>query len=323
MNNHLFEKVADQKLAVKLLVSSLKNNRIAPGYIFSGPKGSGRKLAALRFLEGLIHAGSSELTTRRKLEAKNHPDLMWVEPSYIHQGKIIYKSIAEKNKHNKKSLAQIRLEQIREITRFISTKPLEAKLGMVIIEEIETMNESASNALLKTLEEPGENIFILITERPEKIPETVISRCQIIPFIRLKNESIIKALKEINENSLIHEDNIPEEVELIELCNGSTVSLLENIAIMKEIPDEMWPQLKALPQTPVELLTIAKNITENLDMETQIWLINWLQQNIWLKKLDSRSIKRLEKLRLHLVGFVQPKLAWEVALLDLGMEQKN
>ena len=86
-----------------------------------------------------------------------------------------------------KSPPQIRLNQIKEIIEFLGKKPLESKRSIVIIEDIERINESASNALLKTLEEPNTGIFILITQRSEKLLSTIRSRCQMVPFIRLND----------------------------------------------------------------------------------------------------------------------------------------
>ena len=59
---------------------------------------------------------------------------------------------------------------------------------------------------------------------------------------------------------------------------------------------------------------------EALDGEQQLWLINWWQQALWTSSRDVESLKRLETLRRHLLSFVQPRLAWEVALLDLTKE---
>ena len=72
-----------------------------------------------------------------------------------------------------KSPPQIRLNQIKEIIEFLSKKPFESEKSIVIIEDIERINESASNALLKTLEETSSGLFILITQSPEKLLSTI------------------------------------------------------------------------------------------------------------------------------------------------------
>ena len=85
------------------------------------------------------------------------------------------------------------LEQIRELKTFLSRKPLESNLGMVVIEEVDMMNEAAANALLKTLEEPKNSVLILICEREDRLISTILSRCHKVPFSSLK----INLLKEI------------------------------------------------------------------------------------------------------------------------------
>ena len=68
-------------------------------------------------------------------------------------------------------------------------------------------------------------------------------------------------------------------------------------------------------------LSLARDITEALDGEQQIWLISWLQQHLWRKNADASLITNLETLRLNLLSYVQPRLAWEVALLRLKQKE--
>ena len=178
----LFNDLVGQKTAISLLKATLVKGHIAPAYLFSGPNGIGRKLAAMRFLEGVLAKDNLTKSNRSRLENLNHPDLMMVEPSYLFQGNIIPRSIANEAKINRKSPPQIRLDQIRDVTRFLAKKPIESRLGMVLIDEVETMNEASSNALLKTLEEPHNGVLILISSRPDQLLDTIQSRCQTIPF---------------------------------------------------------------------------------------------------------------------------------------------
>jgi DNA polymerase-3 subunit delta' len=77
------------------------------------------------------------------------------------------------------------------------------------------------------------------------------------------------------------------------------------------------PRLRHLPNEPMHALALARDVCEALDGEQQLWLIDWWQQAIWATSGDVHSLKRLETLRRQLLSFVQPRLAWEVALLDL------
>ena len=85
----LFGDLIGQPQAVALLTASMQRQRLAPAYLFSGPDGVGRRLAALRFLEGILAGLAGSAPLRRRLEEGNHPDLLWVEPTYQHQGQLI------------------------------------------------------------------------------------------------------------------------------------------------------------------------------------------------------------------------------------------
>ena len=289
--NELFEDLNGQKFARTFLESVIQKKRINTAYLFSGPNGVGRKLTALRFLEGLLNDGQTSIKDRRRLETCNHPDLLWIEPTYKNQGKLITKSKSKENEFNEKTPPIIRLEQIREVTSFLGKKPIEAKLGMVVIDGVETMAEAAANALLKTLEEPGNGVLILITSRPEKLLQTILSRCQLIPFYPLNKDDFKKVIiKQANDSiSEMELKKVFNEKELNILSNGSPGSLIENIKMWNDIPNNLWPRLKDLPQKSIDSLSLAKDITETMNVEQQIWLINWLQINLWEQKYNSIS----------------------------------
>ena len=99
------------------------------------------------FLEGVLGEGQPCERQRRRLEQRNHPDLMWVEPTYQHQGRLLSRFEAEEAGISRRTPPQLRLEQIRGVSRFLARQPVEAARGMVIIEAAEAMAESAANAL--------------------------------------------------------------------------------------------------------------------------------------------------------------------------------
>jgi hypothetical protein len=96
---------------------------------------------------------------QNRVRQRNHPDLLWVEPTYMNQGKRLSTKEAEEAGLKRKAPPQIRLEQVREIGEFLSRPPLEAGRSVVVLEQAETMGEGAANGLLKTLEEPGKANF--------------------------------------------------------------------------------------------------------------------------------------------------------------------
>ena len=67
----------------------------------------------------------------------------------------------------------------------------------------------------------------------------------------------------------------------------------------------------------VDVFLLAKEVSEVLDVEQQLWLISWWQQHLWMQRRDVRTLRHLDQLQRNLLGLVQPRLAWEVALLQL------
>ena len=315
---NLFEGVLGQESGIQLLEAALKQQKIHNAYLFCGPNGVGRKLVAIRFLEGLINNNIASEEIRVRLKNRNHPDLLWVEPTYLSQGKLITKSNSAIEKLNIRSSPQIRIDQIKEIKRFLGNKPVEASLGMVVIEDLDEINEAASNALLKALEEPGKGVFILLCERPESLLSTIRSRCQEINFHRLSITSIKKILDSKKNDLKIDLANGINQIELTNLSNGSPGSLIENIQTWENIPIEIWSAIKRLPNTnPIEDLTLSKEITECLNIDQQIWLINWLQEHIWINSTNIKAVRTLERLKSLIKSYVQPRLAWETTLIQL------
>jgi DNA polymerase-3 subunit delta' len=312
----LFDGLVGQPLAVDLLEAALQQKRLAPAYLFAGPEGVGRRLAALRFLEGVLSEGVGCERARRRLEDRNHPDLVWIEPTFQHQGRLLTSDEAVEAGVNRRTPPQLRLEQIRGVRRALGRQPVESPRGMVVIESTEAMAEAAANALLKTLEEPGHGLLILLTAAPERLLSTIRSRCQLIRFVRLDLPSVAEVLRRLDAV----EQDPPE---LLAMAAGSPGAILEHRNRWAALPTELMPRLRHLPNEPIQALHLARDVCEALDGEQQLWLINWWQQALWTSSGDVESLKRLETLRRHLLSFVQPRLAWEVALLDLTKEASS
>jgi DNA polymerase-3 subunit delta' len=318
----LFADLLGQPRAVSLLTAALELRRIAPAYLFAGPDGVGRRLAALRFLEGVIgldaSAPQAPAGLRRRLEQGNHPDLLWVEPTYSHQGRLVRASEAEAEGISRRTAPQIRLEQVRELARFLARHPVEAPGPMVVIESVEAMAEGAANALLKTLEEPGAGLLLLLSAAPEQLLSTIRSRCQQIPFVRLAADQVQAVLAGLPETGTLAQADPGDPDELLELAAGSPGALLEQRRRWRELPEDLAGRLLALRADPMEALALARDLCEALDGEQQQWLLSWWQLALWRRRGPAVDLRRLERLRAQLRAHVSPRLAWEVALLQLG-----
>ena len=321
----LFDDLIGQPLAVRLLEAALRQRRLAPAYLFSGPEGVGRRLAALRFLEGVLapapSALSGEAGLRRRLAQGNHPDLLWVEPTYSHQGQLVPLSRAEEEGVPRRTPPQLRLEQVRELSAFLGRRPVEAERTLVVLEGAEAMAEAAANALLKTLEEPGDGLILLISAAPDQLLSTIRSRCQQIPFRRLSPPEVEQVLASLPAESSADEapaGAAADPPELAELAAGSPGGLLQHRRQWRGLSEGLAARLLELGPDPIEALDLARDLSEELDGVQQQWLIDWLQLALWRRRGQSWELRRLERLRGQLRSHVQPRLAWEVALLDLS-----
>ena len=314
----LFGELVGHTLAVRLLRAALESGRLAPAYLFAGPEGVGRRLAARRFLEGVLTGGTTDPVLRRRLAQGNLADLLWQEPTFLHQGQAVPASRAEELGVSRRTPPQIRLEQVREVSRFLGRRPIESPRPLVVIEAAEAMAEAAANALLKTLEEPGDGLLVLISSAPERLLVTIRSRCQWIPFLPLTAAQMETVLS--RGEAADDEDQQPRQdpEELLIMAAGSPGALLAHRRHWRRLPEGLADRLEELSANPLSALELAREISEGLDGDQQLWLLQWLQNGLWRRHRDRRSVERLEMLRKHLLSHVQPRLAWEVTLLDLA-----
>ncbi len=310
----LFADLVGHGQARALLLAALEQRRLAPAYLFAGPHGVGRRLAALRFLEGVLAGPAGDPLVRRRLQEGNHPDLLWVEPTYLEKGQLVPLSQAEAAGVSRRAAPQLRLEQIREVSRFLARRPVEAPGCLVVLDGAEAMAEAAANALLKTLEEPGNGLLILIAAAPQQLLSTIRSRCQQIPFARLDPQQVLQVLGE--------QPGAADPPELTQLAAGSPGALLEQRRQWQALPAGLAERLLQLAAgsggDPLAALELARELSEALDGEQQVWLLQWWQQALWNRHPQPQVLRRLERLRGHLQAYVQPRLAWEVALLELA-----
>ena len=214
----------------------------------------------------------------------------------------------------------IKIAQIRNIKNFLGQQSINSEKKIVLINNAHLLNEAASNCLLKTLEEPSNGIFILLTSKLNLLLDTIISRCQIIRFRSFSGNQINSILKNYLESSQIKIGNNLKLEDLITSANGSPGKLLKNIEIWNELSDEIIKKLDYPINNIQEILELSKLISEELEIDQQIYLVNFIQIIWWRKTKNIILIKKLEKLKLYLRKNIHPRLAWEVTFLQISME---
>ena len=182
-----FEDVKGQDHIITTLKNQIKANRIGHAYLFNGGRGTGKTSAAK--------------IMARAINCLNPKDGEPCNECEICKGALSgsLTDIVEMDAASNNSVEDIR--SIREEVNFL---PTVAKYRVYIIDEVHMLSPGAFNALLKTLEEPPEHVkFILATTEPQKLPATILSRCQRFDFKRISNEDIIKRLEIVCKESNI------------------------------------------------------------------------------------------------------------------------
>ena len=182
-----FSEMVGQEHITRTLRNQIISNRVGHAYLFNGGRGTG-KTSAAKILA-------------RAINCLNPIDGEPCNECEICRGALngSLTDIVEMDAASNNSVEDIR--SIREEINFLPTK---AKYRVYIIDEVHMLSTGAFNALLKTLEEPPEHVkFILATTEPQKLPATILSRCQRFDFKRISNEDIIKRLKIVCNESKI------------------------------------------------------------------------------------------------------------------------
>ena len=302
----------------KYLESIIETKLFANGYIFYGAEGIGKKETALNFVKQIFKQYSSNGNVEEKINNKNHPDFLIIEPSSFIKGNTAKSLDSQKAIINNMGL--IKIEQIRDVKTFLNQKSIESEKKIVLIVDAHLLNEAASNCLLKTLEEPNNGLFILLTSKLNLLLDTITSRCQLIRFKSFSSKQLDSFLqKNFDPNKLDIIKNLNCQ-DLVNSANGSPGNLYKNIEIWKELSDEITSKLNFPLKDNLEILQVCKSISEQLEIYQQICLINLIQQIWWRKTRNINLVKKLEKLKLHIKNHIQPRLAWEVTLLKIAIE---
>jgi DNA polymerase III subunit delta' len=320
MKDENFSGLLGQDQAVELLQQAVKQNRIAPAYLFLGSAGIGRSIAAKKFTKLLLSVdlpSEKHSLIERKLASGNHPDLLWVEPTYLSKGQLYNASEAHTQGLSTKTPPKIRIEQIRNLTQFLNRPLLEASRKVVVIEAAETMAEAAANALLKTLEEPGNATLILLAPDIDSLLSTLVSRCQRLQFYPLCEANLTTVLQ------LNGYQEILAHPELIAIAQGSPGKAIADWKTLQTIPNELLAKLKKGISTPLNAIQLAQTIAAELDGQTQLWLVDYLQYYYWQQNQQVQLIKLWEKTRQYLLSYVQPRLVWECALMSIKCDRNT
>lgn len=189
--------VKGQARAVEALESALKRQQVHHAWLFHGPDGVGKELAAVGLAQALVcteqpYVGCGECAACVRVEKRNHPDVTVVMP----EAEQVDRGIAGRSDFTNTPSRDIRIEQVRKLQERLAFRALEAKHKVALLITAHAMNQAAQNALLKTLEEPPrDTVLVLVSSAPDKLLPTIRSRCAKAAFGPLPEALIAERVK--------------------------------------------------------------------------------------------------------------------------------
>lgn len=214
-----FSSIVGQDVIVDILKNSIINNKVSHAYLFTGPRGTGKTSTAkiLAYAVNCLNFTNDicgECSICKSLDL-NDNDIVEIDAA-----------------------SNNGVDEIRSLRDNVNLMPAFCKYKIYIIDEVHMLSTGAFNALLKTLEEPPSHvIFILATTEPNKIPLTILSRCQRFDFNKINMNDLVSRLKYIvNEEGRVVSDNILEQI--AKISDGGLRDAINLLDQVLSLPDE-------------------------------------------------------------------------------------
>ncbi len=246
-----FADLVGQEAIATTLTNALLTERIAPAYLFTGPRGTGKTSSARILAKSLNCVAGNKPTPSpcglceicRAITRGNALDVIEIDAA-----------------------SNTGVDNIREIIERSQFSPVQCRYKVYVIDECHMLSTAAFNALLKTLEEPPDRvIFVLATTDPQRVLPTIISRCQRFDYRRIPLPAMVSHLRKIADIENININN--EAITLVsQIANGGlrdAESLLDQLSLLSGIidPEKVWDLVGAVPEQ--DLLSLLNAIASN------------------------------------------------------------
>jgi DNA polymerase-3 subunit delta' len=285
----MFENVLGQQKVKKILSGQMKRNKVAHAYVFIGQSGVGKRLMAVEFAK-ILNCTTNDYSKTdvgaccnciscKKITRNIHPDLHFID--FAKQAELESGSL-----ENQKTL---KIETINYMRKEIEIKIREGSWKVFIISPAEKMNAFAANSLLKTLEEPPKNTLIVLSaNHKERLPHTVISRCQTLFFQPLRQSEIINWI--LSNYTL----DASKAQEIARLSDGSIGNAKKLVSENEKSLHFLWTKLLNKKIYISDALEFSKNISKKGALEFIDAMMVKIEND--LKIYQKKSISGLELL---------------------------
>ena len=301
----VFEQIYGQPRVREFLRASVKSNRVTHAYLFTGPAGSNKTQAAYALAAALIceNGGCAACEECRRIVRRKHPDVRYFAPE---------------------GAGGYLVEQVREIVADTALAPIQGDKKVYILDRVDLLGTAAANAFLKTLEEPPDDVeLILLGRTRESVLPTIVSRCSVVPFRHIPASEAAAILSQRTGAS-------PELAKIaIEACGGSItrgadfLKSNERLEFRSRVIDalsrldhsDMWDvismasELVVLAKAPLDSVRAAHEaeLAENADFLEKSAIRQIEKKN--KRELTARSLEYLRQILSITSSFLRDVLA--------------